>query len=364
MLARGIIVWLAVVSVCCEAGAAELLERYEFAQPHMGVPFQLIFYAEEERIASRAAKAAFARIKQLDRRLSDYDPQSELSQLNRTAGQGQAVPISDDLWAVLEHGEQLARQSSGAFDVTVGPYVKLWRRARRLHLLPSAQQIEKAKSAVGYARLQLDARQQTAHLTVRGMRLDLGGIAKGYAADEALRALKAEGVAHALVDAGGDIVLGDPPPDKPGWRIGVAPLEAGATPKRFYLLSRMAVATSGDAFQYVEIDGRRYSHLVDPRTGFGLIMRSSVTVFAPCGMAADALASAVSVLGPERGLPLIEATCRAAAIIVQAEDGRTKEIESRRVGQLKRQLKLDAAKPSLPLDVQRERVGGSGELLE
>ena len=324
------------VGICRSVGAVEPLERYEFAQPHMGVPFQLIFYAADKRTASRAAAAAFARIERLDRQLSDYDPQSDLNQLSRTAGRGRAVCVSDDLWTVLAHGQQIARQTDGAFDVTVGPYVKLWRHARRSRTLPSSQQLAEAKAAVGYQRLQLDALRQMALLRVPDMRLDLGGIAKGYAADEALATLRAEGVVRALVNAGGDIALGDPPPDESGWRIGVAPLKADTAPRRYYLLSRMAVATSGDAYQFVEIDARRYSHLVDPRTGIGLTTRSSVTVFATSGMTADALASAVSVLGPKRGLRLIEATCDAAAILVRVDNGQAEEIESSRVKQLRR----------------------------
>jgi thiamine biosynthesis lipoprotein len=128
-----------------------------------------------------------------------------------------------------------------------------------------------------------------------------------------------------LIDVGGDIVLGDPPPGSSGWRIGVAPLKPDQPPSRYLRLANVAIATSGDAWQHVEIDGRRYSHIVDPHTGLGLTDRSSVTVIAPSGMAADALASAVSVLGPQRGIKLIEATADTAALIVNSPDGKTVE---------------------------------------
>jgi len=162
------------------------------------------------------------------------------------------------------------------------------------------------------------------------MRLDLGGIAKGYAADEALRVLRKSGINRALVDAGGDIALGNPPPEKPGWRIGIAPLEADGPPSQVLLLSRVAVATSGDTWQYVQIGSRRYSHLVDPRTGLGLTDHSSVTVIAPEGITADGLASAVSVLGPEKGLKLVEATPGTAAFIVRAPEGKVQTYQSSR----------------------------------
>ena len=164
------------------------------------------------------------------------------------------------------------------------------------------------------------------------MQLDLGGIAKGYAVDEALAVLAAADVTRALVDAGGDMRLGDPPPGKPGWRIGVAPLEADGPPSRRLSLSGVAVASSGDAWQYIEIDGTRYSHIVDPRTGLALTDHSSVTVVAPDGITADALASAVSVLGPEQGLKLIDATPGTAALIVRAPHGKVEMYRSRRWG--------------------------------
>ena len=147
---------------------------------------------------------------------------------------------------------------------------------------------------------------------------------------EALDTLGKHGINRALVDAGGDIRLGGPPPDRPGWLIGVEALEADAPPSRYLWLADRAIATSGDTRQYVEIEGKRYSHLVDPRTGLGLTDHSNVTVIAPDGITADALASAVSVLGPEAGLKLIESTPDTAAFIVRAPGGNVEVCESSR----------------------------------
>ena len=144
-------------------------------------------------------------------------------------------------------------------------------------------------------------------------------MAVGFAVDEALAVLKQHGLSRALVNGSGDMALGDPPPGETGWRIGVAPLEPNQPPSRFLRLAHCGVSTSGDAWQYIEIAGRRYSHIVDPRTGVGLTTRSSVTVIAPNGMAADGLATAVSVLGAEKGLSLIERTCGAACLMVLVE---------------------------------------------
>ncbi|MBN2474092.1 MAG: FAD:protein FMN transferase [Pirellulales bacterium] len=296
----------------------------------MAVPIRIVLYAPDASTATTTAEAAFARIHALNAILSDYDARSELRQLGNTATGGKTARVSNDLWQVLARARALADQSGGAFDPTVGPVVRLWRRARRNRQLPAPEAIEAARALVGYDLLRLDPDKQTVELLKPGMRLDLGGIAKGYAADEALRVLRNFGLNRALVDAGGDIVLGDPPPDQAGWHIAIAPLEADGPPSRVLSLCRTAIATSGDTWQFVEIDGRRYSHIVDPRTGLGLTDHSSVTIVAPDGTAADGLASAVSVLGPQKGIELIEGMPGTAAFIVRAPDGKLETHASRR----------------------------------
>lgn len=313
------------------AGEAGLV-RSEFQQVHMGVPIKLVLYAPDEPTANEAADAAFARIARLDQVMSDYKPDSELSELSRPAGAGRAVPVSDDLWTVLARSQRLAEATGGAFDITVGPYVRLWRRARRSGEFPSAERLAEARDAVGFRYLRLDEKGRTAELLKPGMRLDLGGIAAGYAADEAMKILKARGVEHALIDISGDILAGEPPPGRDGWRIGFdAQGGAEGPPARYASLRGAALTVSGDAFQHVVIDGRRYSHIVDPRTGLGLTDQSSVTVIAPDCITADSLATAVSVLGPEAGLKLIENTPGAAALVVRNVAGRLETHESKRL---------------------------------
>jgi thiamine biosynthesis lipoprotein len=326
----GAVAVLAGVAGCASRPAAPLA-RFEYTRPQMGVPFRIVLYAATQRQADAAARAAFTRIEQLNALLSDYEEDSELSRLSATAGQGQAVPVSEDLWRVLAAGQRLAAQTDGAFDLTAGPVVTLWRRARRQHRLPEPERLAAARAAVGYRHLELNARDRSARLLVPGMRLDLGGIAKGYAVDEALKTLRAHGLTRALVSGGGDLVVGDPPPGTKGWRIEVAPLDApGAPPARFVRLQHRALATSGDVFQHVEIDGVRYSHIVDPRTGVGLTDHSLVTVIARNGLTADALATAVSVLGPKAGLRLVERTAGAAAYIVRQPGENIEAVEARR----------------------------------
>jgi FAD:protein FMN transferase len=196
--------------------------------------------------------------------------------------------------------------------------------------MPEPKRLADALKAVGYIKLLLHPQDRTVELKVSGMKLDLGGIAKGYALDEAQRVLKSHAIAHALVSGGGDMALSKPPPGQRGWKIEIAPLDLpNAPPKRYVLLADCGLATSGDVFQKLEIDGRRYSHIVDPRTGIGLTDHSLVTVIAPTCTIADATATAVSVLGPEKGLKLVEETPGVEAHVVRKPAERIELLETR-----------------------------------
>ncbi|HEV2129942.1 MAG TPA: FAD:protein FMN transferase, partial [Longimicrobiaceae bacterium] len=272
------------------------------------VQARIVLYAPHEQLATRAAKAAFDRISMLDSIMSDYRPDSELMQLSARAG-GPPVPVSRELFQVLSHAQELAHLSRGAFDVTMGPVVRLWRTARRTGALPTLAEREQALARVGWRHLRLDPAAQTVQLLVPGMQLDLGGIAKGYAADEAISTLRAHRVERALVELGGDIVVSGPPPGEEGWQVSVANAEGAA---HSLLLAHAALSTSGDTEQFVEIGGQRYSHVVDPATGLGLGTRIAATVIAPDGITADALSTLLSVLGPERGQAFLAAHFPAA----------------------------------------------------
>lgn len=296
---------LLLTTLACRTAAPgdAALGRFEFTEPQMGVPFRVVFYAPDPATATNAAQAVFDRIRALNDVMSDYEFDSELSRLSRSAGSGEAVPVSAELWTVLSRAQDLARRTDGAFDVTVGPCVSVWRRARRDREMPTATRLAAARAATGWQHLELDDATRIVRLRVPRMRLDLGGIAKGYAADQGLKVLADRGITRALIEGGGDLAVGEPPPGEVGWRIELPPLDApGAPPQsRFVRLRQAALATSGDVFQFVEIDGVRYSHIVDPRTGLGLTNRSLVTVIAPNGLTADSLSTAISVLGPEPG---------------------------------------------------------------
>ena len=323
---------IAILGTVARGGAEDKTpQKFVFEKAEMGLPFRVSLYALDQSTAAAAADAAFARIAVLNGILSDYDPDSELSRLSRTSGQGKAVPVSTVLWKVLARAQEFAERTDGAFDITVGPLVNVWRRARRKQEMPSSELLAEMKARVGYRNLRLDPRNQTAELLLPEMRLDLGAIAKIFAVDEAIAVLKARGITRALVGGSGDMTASDAPPDLPGWRIEVAPLDVpGAPPPQIVSLKNRSIATSGDMFQRVEIDGKRYSHIVDPRTGLGLTDHSLVTVIAPDGMTANGLSTSISVLGPERGLRLVEETPGAAAHVVRKPGDKIEFVESAR----------------------------------
>lgn len=305
-----------VVSASAHPATASLA-RYEFTLPRMGTLVRLVLYAPEEGQAQRAATAVFDRIEELEDILSDYREASELNRLTREAvNRPQAV--SPELFYVLTQSQKFSQLSGGAFDITIGPVVALWREARRTQRLPEAARLAKARELVDYHHIELDPEARTVMLKRAGMQLDLGGIAKGYAADQAIEILQAQGIHTALVALGGDIRVSGTPPGTRGWKIDIQnPAPQGREPLCTVPLQGGAISTSGDTQQYVESGGERLSHIINPASGMALRNAASTTVIAPDGITADALATALSVMPVERGLRLIESVEGASAFIVR-----------------------------------------------
>jgi FAD:protein FMN transferase len=288
--------------------AATTLQPYEAVEPHMGTLVSIKLYAAGERQAKEAFQAAFARIAKLDEILSDYRADSELSRVTTTAI-AKPVPISTDLFKVLAQGQWLSEQTGGAFDVTIGSLTHLWRQSRKARQLPAANVLEDALNRSGFQKMHLDPAAHTVRFDVSGMQLDVGANAKGYAADEALLVLSNLGIKSALVAASGDLAFSGPPPGEKGWKIGIDAL------KLPLLLAHAAVSTAGSTEQYFVIDGVRYSHVLNPKTGLGLTTDITTTVIAKHGIDADGMDTAINVLGPEQGLAFIDKQPGVAAVI-------------------------------------------------
>ena len=281
----------------------------------MSIAVRIIVCAESESAATVAAESAFRRIHELEARMTDFDSDSELMQMCRLAGKtGEPVAVGDDLFRVLKKSKQISIESQGAFDITVGPVVRLWRRARRLHEFPEKRLLDDARALVGNDLWELDDEAKTVTIKKDKVLFDLGAIAKGDIIDQAVAVLQNHGIAAALVDAGGDIRAYGVPCDNDatGWLIGVSAhgKEVGRV-----VSDSIAMASSGDLSRYVIFDGVRYSHIVDPKTGIGLTNQTAVTVFAPDATTADALATALSVLPPEEGMNLLAQYEGTAAMI-------------------------------------------------
>lgn len=286
-----------------------LLERHEYRQIHMGVEARLVLFAADEARAGEAAQAAFDELAALDAILSDYRVDSELTRLMLAAGQ-RPIPVSDELFEVLSAARELGELSRGAFDVTAAPLISAWREARRVGHPPDAETIAAARAAQGLDALQLmtpsdRSEPPRAGLARAGMRLDLGGLAKGYAVDRALDVVRAQGVTSALVELGGDLAVSAAPPGQGAWLIEVG-CGQGALPPTRLALTNTAVSTSGDTEQHFVHEGVRYSHVIDPRSGQAKHDALCVTVLSRRGIHADALASAVRVLGVASGAELLE----------------------------------------------------------
>jgi thiamine biosynthesis lipoprotein len=308
---------LAVIALFCSpffANAAEL-HRYEFTDRQMGMPIRVVMYAESQKQADVAVKVVWTKFAAINAVASDYQDDSEIMRLSRKAPKTPNYPstvtfISDDLAAMLQFGLHLSEQSDGAFDLTIGPLTQLWRKTKRSRRLPEDDVLKAAREAVDYRALHVGKESESGKLVSTlskpNMRLDLGGIAAGYAIDQSLAELKKLGIDRAMIDSSGDIGCSGPPPGERGWRIGIAPLNPNAPPSRYVRLSNAALTTSGDAYQHITLEGQRYSHIVDPKTGLGLTRPVATTVIARDCMSADALATTLCILGHERGFKLLE----------------------------------------------------------
>ena len=276
-------------------------KKYIFTENKMGSPFNLIFVANDSSKARLIANDCFKLIDSLAQIFSDYDTTSEVNKINANAGLRPSKMSPAMLDLVLKSKEAYLK-SEGSYDITIGPLSLLWRKAIKTKTFPVDSAIQNRKSLVGFKLLKIEKEKGTIYLPKKGMRLDFGGIAKGYIAQWIINHLRDIGIQEALADAGGDISMSGAPLDSKGWLVGVnLPETTDDLLDQKLALSNISVATSGDAYQYIEKNGVKYSHIINPKTGYGVIWLRNVTVIAPTGATADWLATACSIL------PLMEA---------------------------------------------------------
>ncbi len=299
------------------------MSRFSFTESKMGAPFTIIFYSNDSIQAASIAKRCFALVDSFNFIFSDYIDSSELSKLSKSAGVNSLpVSLSPAMYDILIQSNKAFELSEGAFDITMGPLSKLWRKARRQHQFPADSTVKRIRNLIGFDKLVFDTLQKTIRLTQEGMQLDLGGIAQGYVAQKVINFLHSQGVNNALVNASGDIVVSGAPINKDGWVVGVnIPEKTNELLNQKLLLKNRAITTSGDAYQYIEKDGIRYSHIINPASGYGVTFQRNVTVIAADGTTADWLATACSILSLKKAKKLAS-LLGAEVLIAEIKRGR------------------------------------------
>jgi thiamine biosynthesis lipoprotein len=291
----------------------------------MGSPFNIVFYSTSIQKADSAANESFKLVDSINIICSDYDTSSELYKL-RSYEPGKPIKVSTILFELLIAARQAHKDSNGSFDITIGPLSLLWRSARKSHIFPRPGAIDTARALVGFRFIKLDMQLQTITFLKAGIQLDMGGIAKGYASDKVAALLKTLAITNALVDAGGDMMAMGSPPQKKGWRIGVnIPEQQEALLNTKLLLTNKAVATSGDAFQFMLQDGKKYGHIIDARTGYGVTFQRNVTVVSPNATTADWLATACSIL-PLDQVKILAKKHKSEVLITQLRNGKINKV--------------------------------------
>jgi thiamine biosynthesis lipoprotein len=299
------------------------MQRFSYSQQKMGAPFTIVFYSSDSIRANLLAKQCFNLVDSFVFIFSDYIDSSELSRLSATAGkQSGPVKLSPALYKILLEAKTAFYESEGTFDITVGPLVRLWRKARRINQFPPDDSVQSMRALVGFKKMLVDTLRKEATLSQTGMQLDLGGIAQGFIAQEVINFLTAQQVRQALVNCSGDIVMSGPPPGSKGWVIGInVPEATDELLSKNLLLQHRAVTTSGDVYQFMEHGGKRYSHIIDPRTGYGVTFHRNVTVIAKDGVTADWLATACSIL-PVKKAKRLAIKFGAALLITELRHGK------------------------------------------
>lgn len=278
--------------------------RFEFTQNKMGSPFQIIFYCDDSLKAVRVSNTCFMMVDSLNKIFSDYDTTSEITKVSRNA-YANPQKISGELMHLLQLSSHAYKNSEGAFDISIGNLSQLWRYSKKQKIFPSPFAVDSTQKLTGFHHLLIDTVRQTLSFMVPGIKLDFGGIVKGYAAQKVVDYLLSQSIVSALADAGGDIAISNAPPQKDGWLVAVnVPESATESWKKKLTLHNKSVATSGDVYQYTLHEGKKYSHIINPETGYGITSQRNVTVIAGDGATADWLATACSILPIRKSLRL------------------------------------------------------------
>jgi thiamine biosynthesis lipoprotein len=292
------------------APAADESRAYRYV---MGTSVQVQAFGGDERTRRAAIDEAFAAFAEIDRLMSNYRDDSELAHVNRSAAQG-AVSVSDAMFGVLDAARRVSSASNGAFDITVGPLVRLWGFHDKKPHVPTDAEFAAVRPLVDYRHVLLDAEHRTVRFARPGIEVELGGIAKGFAVEIAADVLRRRGLSG-FIDAGGNQYLLGVPPGKRAWTVGIKNPDVRDQVMGVVETGEISVSTSADSYNYLVAGGRKYGHILDPRTLEPATEALSVTILSRDGTLADAMSKAVFILGPKAGLALVDSMSGMSAVI-------------------------------------------------
>ncbi len=283
----------------------------------MGTEMEITVVSADEKAAHKAIDAAFAEIRRIEELMSTYIPESQVSKINSAAGD-KAVRVDKELLSLIKKSKEYAELTDGGFNIAVGPLIKLWKIAEGENI-PGSEEIKRAKEIINYKDIAVDEKKSAVFLRKKGMAIDLGGIAKGYASDRAEIVLKKNGIVSGIVAVAGDINAFGKKADGNKWRVGIQHPRKKDAFIGIIELEDEAVSTSGDYERFFIKDGKRYHHIIDPKTGKPADKCQSVTIVAKEATATDALSTGIFVIGLEKGMELIERLPDVEGIIIDAK---------------------------------------------
>jgi FAD:protein FMN transferase len=286
----------------------------------MGNQFELSVIASDESWAMKGIDIGVKEIQRIEKLLTTFSDDSETNRINRDAGVA-PVKVSRETFELIERSLRISRLTQGAFDITYGSVDKgLWNFDPQMKALPDAKTAKRLVRLINYRNVLLDEKRSTVFLREKGMRIGFGGIGKGYAAEMAKRVMQESGVESGIVNASGDLTVWGYQPDGKPWTIGIVNPNAVNQVFSYMQVVNMAIATSGNYEKYLMIDGKRYSHTINPRTGLPVTGVKSVTILCPNAELADAMATPVMIMGIRAGLDMINQIRDMEAIVVDDDD--------------------------------------------
>ncbi|EJF11463.1 FAD:protein FMN transferase [Pontibacter sp. BAB1700] len=315
--------WLVALLLVCNAAQAQAPARELKTQKKvlllMGTRFELVAVSEDEELANKAIEAGIAEIQRIEALISEWQPTSQTSAINRSAG-GMPVPVDEELYELIRRSLRISELTGGAFDISWAAADKVWKFDGSMKEMPPQETVKNSIRHIGYQKIQLIPETHSVFLKEEGMKIGSGAIGKGYAANRARDLMRRMGIQSGVVNAAGDLITWGKQADGQPWYIGIA--DPADKEKVFSWLTadHTAVVTSGSYEKYAEINGKRYGHIIDPRTGYPVSGLKSVTIICPDAELADALATAVFVLGKEEGLYLVNQLKGVECLLVTDEN--------------------------------------------